>query len=256
VWTKTRFVTDVGEASLLSGRFSNHSELDDKSQDVVIQNKTDPDIERKKTRLMDALDEIGRYSIEYRMLADTVITDVFILPSELATSGSTSQAIGVIWANPRLSLSLHDFIELYVHEFTHNALFLDELRHRHYYYANIVDENTWATSAFLKKTRPLDKVFHSIIVGVEIVLLRDRLIGHPSMPRIHPPSGEIISQLYESIDCLEKVVLRCRDSGKELLRSRAFSLLDNAKTILKHNFGREGRTSLRANGDLLVAGSR
>lgn len=49
-------------------------------------------------------------------------------------------------------------------------MFLDELRYSHYAYARILDPSTYARSAILNIDRPLDKVLHSIVVAVEILL--------------------------------------------------------------------------------------
>ncbi|MGN5478871.1 hypothetical protein ACTMU2_23380 [Cupriavidus basilensis] len=125
------FVTDVETAHRFRTLFVNDSLLDDKAQASVIAEVGDPEAEGKCNLIARALEELSLYSEDHRVLFDTVITDIFILPSSLAKAGSTSQAIGVIWANPRINYTLHDVMEMLVHELTHHAMFLDEVRYSH-----------------------------------------------------------------------------------------------------------------------------
>lgn len=133
-------------------------------------------------------------------LMNLVINTVFTAPSKLAGGGSTSEAIGCIWANPRPKWCDLDLVEFLIHETTHNLVFLDELCWGHYTdYDALPKKENYALSAILKTKRPLDKVFHSIIVSSEVLLFRERDLGHPSNPRLHPPSEILLKQTLESI---------------------------------------------------------
>src|SRR5581483_6992105 len=122
--------------------------------------------------------------------------------------GSTSQAIGVIWANPKVSYTTADIIEILVHELSHHAMFLDELRYTHYSYSRVPQQSTWARSAILNVARPLDKVLHSIVVAIEVLLFRDGYLGYPVNPRVHPPTRVMIEQLRDSISSTEQAIAR------------------------------------------------
>lgn len=220
-----RISTGYEEVRDLLPLFSNDSLLDDMAQHQVIETKNDPQATTKRELIVRALHELELYSTSHSRLFHTIITDVLILPSRVAKAGSTSQAIGVIWANPKPDYTVHDTIEILVHEFTHHALFIDELCHGHYDYALLIDTSSWARSAILNTMRPLDKVLHSAAVSMEILALREQVIGHPVCPRVHPPTAVLLDQLGDSIDSIHRVL---KDSEPDtLLKPRAREILDN-----------------------------
>lgn len=226
------WITDEKELRDLAGLFSNDSLLDDRGQAAVISRDQDDECLAKKERLTVALSEIGFFSPEYSALFQTLITDIFILPSRVAKGGSTSQAVGVIWANPRISYTILDLMEILIHEFTHHAMFLDELRYGHYAYAEILKRSTWARSAILNVDRPLDKVLHSTIVAVEVLLWRSAHLGHPVQPRVHPPTDVLIEQVNSSIASMEESVQK----NSAIFQPRALALLANAKRVMADVF--------------------
>lgn len=206
--------------------------LDDKNQASVINREYDPLAQEKADLIKSAVQCLGLLSPDHKNLLDLLITDVFIMPSNEARGGSTSSAIGVIWANPKITYRLPDIVEFIVHELTHHTLFIDEYHYGHYNYSLINDQKYWAQSALLKVPRPLDKVIHSMIVATEIVLFRERFLGHPATPSVHPPTPKILGQLAESflsvqdtIDCVEK-------QGNSLISPRVKALLSQAKNSL------------------------
>ena len=168
------YATTKADAAQLKALFPNDSGLDDKLQSSVITGERDPEWKEKRTRIEGALYEIGLYSPAYAEIFRTVVTNIIILPSTIARAGSTSRAIGVIWANPKLGYTMSDLMEILLHEFTHQTMFLDELRHGHYSYRAIADRSTWAKSAILNVERPLDKVLHSVVVAAEVLLFRQQ----------------------------------------------------------------------------------
>ncbi|MGI4814159.1 MAG: aKG-HExxH-type peptide beta-hydroxylase [Janthinobacterium lividum] len=226
--TEPSFITNAEEAKKLRILFSNDSLLDDKTQAAVINDQQDDEAHEKEDRLVRALSELALYSAEHSTLFNTVITDIFALPSNIAKGGSTSQAIGVIWANPKISYTTPDMIEILIHELTHHAMFLDELRYTHYSYSRVFNQSTWARSAILNVARPLDKVLHSIVVAAEVLLFRDRYLGHPVNPRVHPPTRLMVKQLKDSISSTEQAIAR----DHTVFHPRATELLENARNIL------------------------
>ena len=221
-------ITDFEKAKALRPLFVNDSLLDDKAQADVITEMRDDEAIEKKTLILRAIHELGLYSEEHKALFDTLITDIFILPSERAKAGSTSQAIGVIWANPKMTYSLHDMVEILVHEMTHHAMFIDEVRHVHYSYSAVTDKSTWARSAILNVPRPLDKVLHSAVVATEVLLMRENYIGHPVMSKVHPPTKILLTQLKDTIASTEKVLLRYKGADK-IFTNRANEIFDNVQ---------------------------
>lgn len=206
--------------------------LDDKAQNEVVILKKDPDAERKGDLIRRAVQCIEALSPCHKALFDLVITDVFIMPSDCARGGSTSAALGVIWANPKLSYRVPDVVEFLVHETVHHAMFVDELRYGHYDYDLILSEERWANSAILHIERPIDKVLHSLVVSAEILAFRNNASGHLSDPKVHPPTPELVRQTKASIASLSQVLDRELQLGHDLLRPRARELLRYAeKTV-------------------------
>ncbi|MEX8134691.1 aKG-HExxH-type peptide beta-hydroxylase [Acinetobacter nosocomialis] len=205
--------------------------LDDKNQKNLIKKSVSENIKSQYERVEASIKELEIYSKEHFFLLNTIITDIFLLPSSEARGGSSSTALGLIWANPKLDHSIKDLTEFLIHELTHNCMFIDELVYGHYEYASILDKTTWANSAILKMPRPLDKVVHSIAVSIEIVLYRDLVIGHPKQTKIHPPTEIMLNQLDSSIESLESILLK--HSDKIILQDRPLEIIDNIKEIRK-----------------------
>jgi hypothetical protein len=226
------YATTTAAAGSLAALFSNDSALDDKLQSKVIDESDDPESKQKQTRVETALHELSLYSPDYAEIFKTVVTHVFILPSAVARAGSTSQAIGVIWLNPKLNYPISDVMEILLHEFTHQMMFLDELRYGHYSYGAIADRSTWAKSAILNISRPLDKVLHSIVVAAEVLLFRQRHIGHPIAPRSHPPTGVMLQQLEESLTSIEAAMRKF----PTILRPRTTEIVANIRCVLSDAF--------------------
>ena len=184
--------------------------------------------------VMQSLEEIQEIDSAYYNLIQLAINTIFSAPSKFAGGGSTSAAIGCIWVNLRKHWQKQDILEFLIHETTHNLVFLDELCYSHYSnYSELPKEENFSWSAILNKPRPLDKVFHSIIVSTEILLFRNEYLGHPDNPCLHPPSDIMLDQLRHSIDYLKKY-----SHLRNLLSQRANNLLnicENKLEILKLN---------------------
>lgn len=162
-------------------------------------------------------------------LFDLVIHTLFYARSPDSGGGSNSSAIGVIWCANRRSWSDDDLHEFFVHELTHNLVFLDELFHQHYFDLNeVAKPENYATSAILKTGRPLDKVFHSIVVAHEILQWRNRH-GEPTGPMVHPPSSALIKNCLTSIASFNSVA-RTKPS---LLTERPRQLVSLIEEVLR-----------------------
>ncbi|WP_422648048.1 HEXXH motif domain-containing protein [Cupriavidus sp. H18C1] len=225
---KPTFVMDADAQARLSRLFSNDSLLDDKAQACVISSANDPDNERKRRLVTGAVNQLAQHSPQHAALFDIIITDILLCSSSVARGGSTSQAIGLIWMNPGPDYHRSDVVEILVHELTHHALFLDELRYAHYNYSVLFDSSTWTTSAILNIPRPLDKVLHSIVVAAEVLLFREQCSGHLSAPRVHPPTHLMLEQLRESIQSTKRTLSRY----PQAFRPRATQLLLHAASVL------------------------
>ncbi|MBA8862436.1 hypothetical protein FHW19_004182 [Ochrobactrum anthropi] len=233
-WLRPEPVSQIGDAVCdintkldLIAIFGNvDSGLDDLHQAKVIK-PAGGDLGPKQAMISEALSAMKSQTPAHYDFLNNCIEAIFFEESDIASGGSTSNAVGAIWANPDLRFRLHDTIELLVHELTHNLMFLDEWVHPHYDYDLILSPETWCQSAILMTKRPVDKVVHSIMVATEIVLLRRMITGEPTEFYAHPPSVELVEAILKSIDDL-----RTLPQSVELLQPRVRHLLDVAEEKL------------------------
>lgn len=172
-------------------------------------------------RVQNSLELLKETEKSFQGLLNLVINTIFCAPSKLAGGGSTSAAIGCIWVNLRDHWQDQDILEFLIHETTHNLIFLDELCYIHYVnYTEIAKKENFSWSAILNRSRPLDKVFHSIVVSTEILTFRNDILGHPNKPCLHPPSEIMMEQTKRSIQFLKE-----NSQIKRLLSERANYIL-------------------------------
>jgi len=183
-------------------------------------------------RIKDGMQQIAAHSPQFVALLELVIHTIFTAPSSVAGGGSTSALIGCIWADLRPYWGDQDIQEFLIHETTHNLIFLDELCHGHYSdYHALSDHHNFAQSAIFSRPRPLDKVLHSILVSVEILLFREHQLGHPCRPYLHPPTEILLEQTRAAIHS----VLNMR-GAQNLLTTRAYFLLEESQQALNSIF--------------------
>jgi hypothetical protein len=207
--------------------------LDDMGQSEVVDISEDTQAAAKKRLVERAIQCLDALSRPHKILLELLITDIFIMPSHKARGGSTSAALGVIWANPKLTYRVPDMVEFLIHEMVHHAMFIDELCHGHYDYELILPEQRWARSAVLHTGRPADKVLHSLAVAAEILEFRDNVSGHPANPLVHPPTSKLLAQAASSLRSLQQIVEREARKGYEMLLPRALYLMDRVQHILE-----------------------
>ncbi|MCU4444704.1 aKG-HExxH-type peptide beta-hydroxylase [Acinetobacter pittii] len=226
---------DYEKASVMAQGFNGEVEstLDDMGQSTIIKIERYDNSSVQRVKIENALEELGLYSTEHFSLLELIITDIFILPSNGSRGGSSSDGIGLIWANPKETYPLIDVVEFLVHELTHHCMFIDEQRYGHYDYDTILNENNWAESAILKRPRPIDKVLHSIVVSLEIILFRDMVIGHPVKPKVHPPTDILVEQVKKSIASLWHTIRINEEKDKIVLHERAKNILLNVENLIQ-----------------------
>lgn len=225
-----RIVTEPNECAQLTQIFSDSPKtaLDDLNQESAIEFRASADEQATKRKIIEAgINLLRVVSDGHGRLLDLIVTDIVILPSKTAYGGSTSDGLGIIWANPSLNWRSIDAAEFLVHELTHQCMFIDEICSRHYDYTSLLKPENWAQSAILKKLRPADKVLHSIVVAAEILSFRD-LVGHPASPRAHPPSTKLAQQARDAVNSIKE--LNNRTPG--ILSTRANMLLETCTHII------------------------
>lgn len=223
------FIDDEGHESNLVSLYKLDSLLNDRQQSQIIGDRVS-DVRRIEMRIaaQKSMDIIQEKSSATFDILNLVIHAIFFHNSIKAGGGSTSNAVGVIWLNNKKDWSIGDLAELLIHELTHNLVFLDEIRYLHITdYKLLTQPENYALSAILKTKRPLDKVFHSIVVAAEVLMARDTFIGHQTNPRVHPPSDSLRYNAMNSLNSL--YALPNIDS---LLTSRGLEIMSRAKECL------------------------
>jgi hypothetical protein len=189
----------------------------------------------QKKAVAEALEYLAVKSPLHHAMFMTVITDILIRPLAVVRASSTAKAIGLVWLGAENDYGAKDMAEMLVHGLTHQAMFLDELRHSHFDYTRMTEADGRADSAILGVPRPLDQVLHSIVVATELILFRDRCVGHPVAPRVHPPSIVLAARVAHSIRSLEAALART----PEVFRHRAYALIDQARDTVGELAARE-----------------
>lgn len=187
----------------LVAKYTDYSQLTDLETDVI----DTPEYARSQAmeRVLDGVGHIAHVDPGLARTFTLYIHTLFYQRSNTSGGGSVSSAPGVIWCVPRRTWSQNDISEFLVHDLAHNVLFLDERRFGHYWdHTRLAHNSTFALSAVLRIPRPLDKVFHSLVVANEVLAFRQEN-GEPVSPVVHPPSGELISACEATIASIKAV---------------------------------------------------
>jgi hypothetical protein len=213
----------LDEKAQLVEAFRTDASLNDMEQENLIENLNHPLEAEMTARFEEALEYLQVTAPRIRELFDLVFNYYFFAYSKKAVGGSTSGGLGILWLNPRPEWQLQDFVEIIVHELTHQLLFIDERRFRHYsdYPAMSLKEN-FAYSTILNKSRPMDKVIHSYFVGFNVLKFRQQYFGENSVPMVHPSSGKIA-------ESLERTLASLTSAQEQLMTERLRNLISQRR---------------------------
>lgn len=212
----------ISEKEQLSEAFMADSSLNDLNQQKLIEDLNYSSEEEMDVKYQIAMEYLGHKAPQIRFLYDLVFNHYFFSKSSKAVGGSTSGGLGILWLNPRPDWQLQDFLEIVVHELTHQLLFIDERRYRHYQdYSAMLNKENYAYSTILNKARPLDKVVHSYFVGSNVLKFRSELFGKESTPKVHPSSDKIAISLGKTLQSL--------GAQEKLMTDRLKSLVSNGE---------------------------
>ena len=202
----TELVWDSCEAKDLIELFGVQSKLNDMNQDKVISKTILANSSAVEIKTKQALETFKSLEPQYFYLFQLVIEKIFFAGSELAGGGSSSAALGCIWLNPRAYWTEQDYLEFFVHELTHNLVFLDERREIHYsQYAELEKTENFAYSAILKRARPLDKVVHSLFVVNEVLNFRLKHFVGNEKTYLHPDTENLFNGAFDTLKSLKKI---------------------------------------------------
>lgn len=195
----TEVVDEVGLRQL-SHAYIETSSLNDLNQESMIDFAT-KSLDGSSARVASSLRQLGQVDPNAKSFFDLAINYYFIAGSQKAGGGSSSAGLGVIWINPREDWLEQDYLEFFIHELTHNLLFIDERRYGHYaHYELMHDPKIYAFSSILNKSRPLDKVMHSLFVAINVLEFRKRYFGLKTSPNLHPSSTKMISSILQTLE--------------------------------------------------------
>ncbi|MGE7926852.1 aKG-HExxH-type peptide beta-hydroxylase [Lysinibacillus xylanilyticus] len=198
---KTNYITDIDTTTKLFKVFNSESLADDVVYEM--QKSNNEKAKNAMNTIYNAAENLGSIYPPFHWIYNLVIDTVFNISSESISGGTTSGAIGILFADPRSNYTNEDIYEFLVHELGHTLLFLYELRYGLYTDSKrIPDKNTFALSAMRKQLRPIDKALHSVVVATEVLLLRDKVLGHKHSCVLHPSTDELIPAVNISIESI------------------------------------------------------
>lgn len=161
---------------------------------------------------------------QFHALYGLLLPALLYAPDQGLAGGTASSVPGVLWIDPKEHWSIADTQEFLLHEFTHTTLFLEERRFGFYWnMSRLQEERYLARSAIRQDRRPLDKVLHSIVVSMEIIIAR--LKGKLQVPSdgeyvLHPNNQVLLDGVRASLDDTFQLPL------DELLRPRPIEILE------------------------------
>jgi hypothetical protein len=164
---------------------------------------------------------------------DLFINFVLCPFSRYSRGGSDSDCIGVLYLSRTREYSLRDLYEIIVHEFTHTVMFVDERSRPHYEDESLMPApENWGRATISGMQRPLDKVLHSMVIATEVLLHRDRVLGHDGETTIHPPTPVLANSVLLAIGSMLELPNRDR-----LLAPRAFDLMERCAAVANRLLG-------------------
>jgi hypothetical protein len=180
-------------------------------------------------QVRDALTYIQTKDPVLASLIATIVNIVFFHPAAHRGGGSTPKAFGIIWCNPSPQWTTSDYIEFLVHEFTHQALFLDEQVHTYFTDRSTLSQTeTFVPSSIRRSKRRLDLSLHSLLVATEIVLLRSRLGFEKHQRHLHPSTENLISTSINTAKAILDV-----DQSYQVLTKRSQFLTESCLKLLE-----------------------
>jgi len=179
-------------------------------------------------RVTNALKQLGRDWPQVRGLYGLLLPVVLLAPARGLAGGTASSIPGVLWAATKPTWSDVDLQEFLIHELVHTTLFLEERRYGFYHDMGLLLENqNLVASAIRQDRRPMDKVFHSIVVATEILLARQKLgTGTAFSGAVHPDSETLRAGARRSVEAARTLDL------ERLLMPRPIAIIEQCCAYL------------------------
>jgi hypothetical protein len=170
-------------------------------------------------RIRDALALIGEMEPELLRSIHTLVGSFLMARMEGFDGGSLTNVVGAIWMAMPPSRPVVDFAEFIVHEFVHQALFLEDMVHCVFLdgEAGMAESDLRVTSAIQKIPRGYDKSFHSAFVAFTLSRFFERL----DLPE---RVGEFLEPLRVTVPELGQDTRFLTDHGRVVLGELAAAL--------------------------------
>lgn len=180
----------------------------------------------KSDYFISGLNKLNEQNSEIYQLANFVIKIINVSQLKFYTNGTTKDTIGLASINFKDDFDQQDFIELIVHQLTHMILFLDDYIHYHLDFKNKELMVEAGLSYRLGGTKfPLYTMFHSYVVGVEVLCFRYKSTGFPYQGNYHGSTSRIIKICTDFKNCLMNNIELFSPRGQSILND-SFVLFD------------------------------
>ncbi len=127
---------------------------------------------------------------------DFLVGEIVFGRRTLKSGGSLSSIVGVIWLGPKEPWSDQRFAEALAHEYTHHALFLEDMTRGLFSQpVSEMDTDGLVRSAILQRPRGYDKSFHSALVSMVMIELAQELGDASVHARLAPPLHVTVDEL-------------------------------------------------------------
>lgn len=194
------FYADANTEALFEGFFLADTRIPSESITYSPTSPMYPCPERRMQALKNGFYRLSHQDKHFFALFSLVMNTVFCTTgTRIGGSAVNSAYIGVMCAYLDMTADSVSIAELLIHEFTHNALFIDELRFGHYQNRSLLHDANYFVQTDNRGAVPFDRWFHALIVYAEIIDARTRYLGHEVRPSQHADSNTLIRQAREEI---------------------------------------------------------
>lgn len=174
-----------------------------------------------------ALEDFRSQHKELYELSKFIIKAILVNHLQSYTNGTTERTIGLASMDFKDFFDSQDFVELCVHQLTHMLLFIDDRNHGH---MKSCSKETLIETHVIKfalggTAFPAYLMFHSYLVGVEILCFRNDTKGLLFKGNYHGETGRIIKVCQEFHNALKKNLNLFEDRAKLILEN-AFSIFE------------------------------
>jgi hypothetical protein len=159
-----------------------------------------------------------------------VVNSLICRPAVVSAGGTSAAAVGAVWVKNTSPLQVRDLKEQLLREHTHTQMFLDEWRYGHYQDpAAIVRAENHVVPPFADVPWSISAILHEVVARTEILLFRERHLGHADAALCEPPSEELARSVDDAIDAMYSL-----PKLHHLLTHRSFCLIQECRRLVRN----------------------